>query len=88
SISGNSYIKSTLTLEWEFYRRNHFNLAANMASIEDNLFERANWPSADKLFGFAAGYGMETILGPAEIKYSWSPDTRKGYLWFSIGFWF
>lgn len=88
SISGNSYIKSTLTLDWEFYRRNHFNLAANMASIEDNLFERANWPSADKLFGFAAGYGMETILGPAEIKYSWSPDTRKGYLWFSIGFWF
>ena len=88
SLSGDSYIKSSLTLDWEFYRRNHFNLAANMASIGDGLFDHADWPSARKYLGYAAGYGLESIIGPAEVKYSWSPDTRKGYLWFSIGFWF
>lgn len=88
SLSGDSYIKSTLTLDWEFYRKNHFNVSANMASIEENLFERSDWPSAKKYLGYAVGYGMETIIGPAEVKYTFSPDTEKGYLMVSVGFWF
>jgi hypothetical protein len=23
--------------------------------------------------GYAVGYGLETVLGPIELKYSWSP---------------
>jgi NTE family protein len=88
SISGDSYAKGTATLDWEFYKKNHFNLAANVASIQDNLFERADWFSEKKYTGFAVGYGMETIIGPLEIKYTWSPEHNKGYTWFAIGFWF
>jgi hypothetical protein len=31
---------------------------------------------------------LETVLGPIEVKYSWSPELPKGFTWFSIGFWF
>ena len=40
------------------------------------------------MFGYAIGYGLESIIGPLEVKYSWSPEVGHGYTWFSVGFWF
>ncbi|MBG6109241.1 NTE family protein [Flavobacterium sp. CG_9.10] len=88
SIAGNSYIKSTATVDYEFYKNNHFNFSANFANIGDRLFETVDWISIPKYSGYALGYGLETIIGPVEIKYSWSPENSKGYTWFSIGFMF
>ncbi|RZJ29554.1 MAG: patatin [Flavobacterium sp.] len=88
SVSGDSYIKATATADWEFYKKNHFNFAVNAASIGDGLFDKSDWISDDKLVGYAVGYGLESIIGPVEIKYSWSPEVGHGYTWFSIGFWF
>jgi Ca2+-transporting ATPase len=31
---------------------------------------------------------QEVMIGPVEIKHSWSPETRNHYTWFSVGFWF
>jgi len=31
---------------------------------------------------------METVIGPVEIKHSWSPETKDHHTWFSVGFWF
>jgi hypothetical protein len=31
----------------------------------------------------AFGYGLETVIGPIEIKHSWSPETQMGFTWFS-----
>src|SRR5690606_30428502 len=39
SISGNSFIKSTLTLDYEIFRKNHINFAVNIANVKDGLFE-------------------------------------------------
>lgn len=86
SLSGDSYIKSTLTLDYNFFRKNHFNIGVNMASIEDGLFEKPDWPSSQKYLGYAVGYGIETMLGPMEIKYSWSPELSKGFTFVSIGY--
>ena len=88
SISGNSYIKSSAIIDYEFYKKNHVNFAANYANIDNRLFSTGNWFSSPKFSGYAIGYGLETILGPIEIKYSWSPELPKGFLWFSVGFWF
>jgi hypothetical protein len=53
---------------------------------ETAFFER--WLDFNpKYSGYAVGYGLETIIGPIEIKYS-SPENAKGYTWFSIGFCF
>ena len=88
SLAGDSYLKSTVTVDYEFLKKNHINLSANYANIEDNLFESTKWISAPQYSGYAFGYGLETIIGPIELKYTWSPETGKGLVWFNIGFWF
>ena len=88
SLAANSYIKSTGTVDYEFYKKNHINFSANFANIGDRIFETVDWISIPKYSGYAVGYGLETVIGPVEIKYSWSPEQPKGFTWFSIGFLF
>ena len=88
SLAANSYIKSTGTVDYEFYKKNHINFTANFANIGDRIFETVDWISIPKYSGYAVGYGLETVIGPIEIKYSWSPEQPKGFTWFSIGFLF
>ncbi|TRX23861.1 patatin-like phospholipase family protein [Flavobacterium franklandianum] len=88
SIAGDSYLKSSVTIDYEIFRKNHLNFSANYANIENNLFDSLDWITLPKYSGYALGYGLETIIGPVEVKYSWSPETSKGFTWFSIGFWF
>ena len=88
SLASDSFIKSLATVDVEFYKKHHVNFSANYANVENKLFSTGNWLSTPKYSGYAFGYGFETILGPIEVKYSWSPELPKGYLWFSLGFWF
>lgn len=86
SIGGNSYIKSLGALDFEFYKRNHINFTANYANIGDKIFSSLDWFSFPKYSGYAVGYGLDSIIGPVEVKYSWSPELPKGFVWFSIGY--
>jgi NTE family protein len=88
SLAGNSYLKSSATIDYEIFKKNHLNFSANYANIGNNYFDSLDWISLPKYSGYALGYGVETIVGPLEIKYTWSPETSNGYTWFSIGFWF
>lgn len=88
SLFGNSFVKSTVTLDYRFYKKHHFNIAANYANVGDKLFDSDAWLERPNYSGYAIGYGLETILGPVEIKHSWSPETRDHYTWFTIGYWF
>lgn len=86
SIAGNSYLETTITLDFEIFRKNHLNLSANYANLGDDLYESLDWISLPKYSGYALGYGLETVIGPVEVKYSWSPEISNSYLWFSVGF--
>lgn len=88
SMAADSYIKTAATVDYEFYKKNHLNFSANYAIIEDNLFEKVDWIDRKKQSGYAVGYGLESIIGPIEFKYSWSPDNPKPFAWLSVGFWF
>lgn len=88
SISTDSFIKTCFTLDYEFYKKNHINVSANYANIQDNLFSNGNWLSKPNYSGYAIGYGLESIIGPIEVKYSWSPELTKGFAFMSVGFWF
>jgi NTE family protein len=88
SLAGDSYLKSSLAIDYEIFKKNHLNFSANYANIGKDLFDTLDWISLPNYSGYALGYGLETIIGPIEVKYSWSPETSKGYTWFSIGFWF
>ncbi len=88
SLSGNTYLKGTATFDYEFVRKNHINVTANYANIGDNLYKAGKMFSIPKYSGYAIGYGMETIIGPLELKHSWNPENGKHYTWISVGFWF
>jgi NTE family protein len=88
SLAADSYLKTNATIDFEFYKKNHLNLSANFALVEDDLFESVDWISRQKRSGYALGYGLETLLGPIEFKYSWSPEVKENFYWLSLGFWF
>ena len=90
SLPGNSFIKATVSLDYEVFNKNHILLSANYANVEDNLFssDDIHWFSLPDYSGYALGYGVETFLGPAEAKYTFSPETKESYWFFNLGFWF
>jgi NTE family protein len=88
NISADSYVKVLATLDFEFYKKNHINFSANYANAEDKLYSTGNWLATPRYSGYAVGYGLETVLGPIEMKYSWSPELPKGFIGFNVGYWF
>lgn len=74
SLRGNSYIKTNITFDYEFIKKNHLNLSINIAKVGDDLLVAGNWTNSIEYIGYAAGYGLETLFGPIEVKYSYSPE--------------
>jgi NTE family protein len=88
SITGSGFVKGTLDLDYEIIKNQHIILSANFANVGDTIFKTGTWLSAPDYSGYAIGYSSETFLGPIEVKYSWTPDTRSGKWFFNLGFWF
>lgn len=88
ALSGNSYVKGSVVLDYEVFKKNHLNFTANYANIGNNIFDNGTWIEKPMYSGYGFGYGLETLIGPIEIKHSWSPETRDHHTWFSIGFTF
>ena len=89
SISGDGYVKGLLDLDFEFYPKNHLNITANFANVADDLFESpGNWLPPPAYSGYSLGYGAETLLGPINIKYSYSPELNRSDWFVSLGFQF
>ncbi|MDN3595775.1 patatin-like phospholipase family protein [Zunongwangia endophytica] len=88
SIGGDSYIKGLAEVDVELFKNNHITLSTNIANVEEDLFSTGNWLSLPDYTGYALGYGIETFLGPMEVKYSYSPEVNSSQWFFSLGFWF
>ena len=89
SIAGDSYAKQTAIVDYELYKKHHINFSGNFANVGNRIFEHTEgWLKKPNYTGYAIGYGMESIIGPLEIKHSWSPETGNHFTWFSVGFWF
>lgn len=88
TLSANSYIKATLQIDYNFYKKNHILFTANYANVEDDLLSTGNWFSSPSFSGYSLGFGSETILGPIDLKYSYSPETKNSFWFVSIGYWF
>lgn len=87
-LTGNSYVLADFSFDYEIFKKNHLNLSANFANIGSDIFVNDGWLKLPTYSGYALGYGIDTILGPIEIKQSWSPETKESYTWFAVGFWF
>ena len=89
SLAGDSYLKLLLTVDYEIFKKHHLNFTANFANIGNNIFDNMDtWFIEPSYSGYSIGYGMETVIGPVEIKHSWSPEKKDHHTWFSVGFWF
>jgi len=89
NITGNSFIKSIIGVDYEIFRKNHLNFYVNYANVGNNIFDRLDtWFVQPKFSGYSFGYGLETLIGPIELKYSWSPETHNNFWWINVGFWF
>lgn len=87
SISGNSYIKTSGTFDYEFFKRNHINLTYNASIVGDFIFKATKtWFNKPTYTGFSLGYGLETLIGPIELKYTWSPESHFSAFWVNLGF--
>jgi NTE family protein len=88
TLSANSYIKGIVQIDYNFYKKNHLIFTANYANVEDDLLSTGNWLSLPDFSGYGVGFGSQTILGPVDFKYSYSPETKNSIWFVSIGYWF
>ncbi|QLE03104.1 patatin-like phospholipase family protein [Galbibacter sp. BG1] len=88
SFGGDSFVKATFNADWEFVKQNHFNISANIANAGDDIFEKGEWFTLPDYTGYSVGYGYESIIGPLQAKFSYSPETGDNWLYVSVGFWF
>ncbi len=88
-LSGSEYLKGSFTTDFKFQKKHHFNVTANYATVSDDIFKINDIVKFRGISGYAIGYGYESLLGPVNIKYSFSPDKEEdSRLYFSIGYWF
>ncbi|QNM85419.1 patatin-like phospholipase family protein [Polaribacter pectinis] len=87
AMSNNSFVKSQFDFRYRVGERHYFSVIANYARLEENVFKNIDLFDNIKS-GYALGYSYDSFLGPVELKYSWSPDTKKRYWLFNLGFWF
>ena len=88
SLNGNSFVKIASTLDYEFINNHHFNFSANFANIGDDIFLNSDWFESPSYGGYSVGYGLETILGPIELKYNWSGGSNESGFYVNVGYWF
>ncbi|SDG46859.1 patatin-like phospholipase family protein [Psychroflexus sediminis] len=88
TLSADSYIKGIVQIDYNFYKRNHLLFTANYANVEDDLLSTGNWLTTPSFSGYSIGLGSQTIIGPIDLKYSYSPETKENTWFVSLGFWF
>lgn len=88
-ISGDSYIKSSLLLDYNLFKNHHINLTANYSNVGNRIFDFKQWVERVGFSGYGIGYGYDSIIGPIQVKYAFSPDKNtEDQLYISVGYWF
>lgn len=86
-LYGDSYSKVALDLRYELFKNNNLIYSVNIAQIGEKIYQNENF-FEDLDYGMAIGYGLATIIGPIDLKYGWSPRTKRNQWYFDLGFWF
>ena len=86
SITGDGYVKAELLFDYELLKNHHINLGANFANAGDDIFTNNEFLSSPDFSGYTLGYGIKTLFGPLELKYSYSPEVQQNEWYISLGF--
>ena len=86
-LNESAFLRTALTARVEIFKKNFLSLTGNFGRINDDIWNDGRI-FEDTKKGYALGYGINTILGPVELLYSWSPDTNINHWYINVGFWF
>lgn len=86
-LSGNSFLRSEFAFRYRILDNHYAMFIANYARVDDNVFKDGDL-FKNVLSGYAVGYSFKTLIGPIELKYSWSPENNENFWLFNLGFWF
>ncbi len=88
-LSGESYVKGLVQIDYNFWKKHHLNAAANFANVGDEIFNIKEIIDLKGFSGYALGYGYNSPIGPVQIKYAFSDDPKTtSEVFFSVGYWF
>jgi len=88
SLTGDSFFKTLVRLDYQVLPKHHILFKTNFANVGDGLFKSGDFFSLPKHQGYGLGYGLETLIGPIELNYSYSPENKDSVWFFNLGFWF
>tara|TARA_B110001469_G_scaffold60338_1_gene57893 strand:+ start:1816 stop:4014 length:2199 start_codon:yes stop_codon:yes gene_type:complete len=86
-LAGRSFLKSEFVLRYQFLEKNYLSFIANYARLDDNVLKDVSIFKEMKS-GYALGYSFDSFVGPLELKFSWSPETKTSAILFNLGYWF
>lgn len=86
-LSDRTFLKSEMHIRYAIAKNHYASFIANYGRLEGNVFRDIDLFKNIKS-GYALGYSYNTFIGPIELKYSYSPDTKERYWLFNLGFWF
>ncbi len=87
SFTTDGYLLSTLKTRVEIFKKNYLLGRVDAARLGNDFINGGDL-FADTKLGYGGGYGIESIIGPLEINYAYSPDVKENYWYFVVGFWF
>lgn len=85
SIRGNSYLKIESSLNYKLFEKNYLQLFGNVGTIGNDIFDNGEWKELWDFKGLGVGYGLETAIGPVEIKYTHPLTKENQGIWLISG---
>ncbi len=86
-LNESAFLRTALTARVEIFKKNFVSFMGNFGRINDDIWNDGRIFEDTKI-GYAAGYGVNTVIGPIELLYSWNPDNNQNYWYINVGFWF
>ena len=88
SFGAKNYQKAEVTLDIDTFKKQHILLQANVANAGEDFYKTVDWWKHIDYTGYSVGYGIDSFLGPVELRCTYSPEVKKAVWLFNIGFWF
>jgi len=86
-LNESAFLRTALTVRYEIFRKNFLSFTGNFARVNDDIWNEGDI-FEDTRSGYAFGYGINTVIGPIELVYSWNPDFGNSFWYVNVGFWF
>ena len=86
-LNESAFLRTAVTARYELFKKNFLSFTGNFGRVNDDIWNDGRIFEETRT-GYAAGYGVNTIIGPVELVYSWNPDNNQNFWYINVGFWF